>query len=74
MQHHLHKNNDASKIFFLLFRAANYWFYVPVVATHIGAIVGCTLYDLLIGWHIPPEQEGEGEQTEEQDSNKLACC
>lgn len=56
------------------FTAANYWFYVPVVATHIGAIVGCTLYDLLIGWHIPPEQEEEGEQPEEQDSNKMACC
>ena len=33
----------------------NYWFYVPIVATHIGGVVGSTLYDLLIGWHIPDE-------------------
>jgi len=40
------------------FSAFSYWFYVPIVATHLGAVIGCTLYDLLIGWHLPdPEDE-----------------
>ena len=34
------------------FSASNYWFWVPLVATHMGAIFGSTLYDVLIGWHL----------------------
>jgi len=34
------------------FSAHNFWFYVPVLATHIGAIIGCLLYDVLLGWHL----------------------
>merc|ERR1712142_507410 len=38
------------------FSANNYWFYVPIVATHIGAIIGCLLYDVLLGWHFDEEE------------------
>ena len=37
----------------VLFSASNYWFYVPIVATHIGGILGSVFYDLLIGLHWP---------------------
>jgi len=37
------------------------WFYVPIVATHIGAIIGCFLYDVVIGWHLTNEDEAEDE-------------
>ena len=38
----------------MYFSAYNYWFYVPIVATHIGAILGSVFYDVLIGLHWPP--------------------
>ena len=40
----------------------NYWFYVPIIATHLGGVVGSTLYDLLIGWHIPDQVDEEKDQ------------
>ena len=33
---------------------SNYWFYVPIIGPHIGAIVGSLLYDLFVGLHWPP--------------------
>ena len=33
--------------------ANDYWFYVPVVATHIGAILGSVMYDALVGLYLP---------------------
>jgi len=39
------------------FSAFDFWFYVPIVATHLGAVIGCTLYDLLIGWHMPTGED-----------------
>ena len=40
--------------FFLIFlRANNYWFYVPIIGPHIGAIVGSVFYDLFVGLHWP---------------------
>ena len=37
----------------LLFRSKSYWFWVPIIGPHIGAIIGSILYDLLIGLHWP---------------------
>jgi len=44
------------------FSVDNYWFYVPIIATHLGGVVGSTLYDLLIGWHIPDQVDEEKDQ------------
>ena len=41
------------KSIFFSFSANDYWFYVPVVATHIGAILGSVMYDALVGLHLP---------------------
>ena len=32
------------------------WFLVPIVAPHIGAILGAFVYILLIGLHFPDEE------------------
>ena len=37
------------------FRAFNYWFYVPVIAPHIGGILGSVFYDLFVNLHWPKE-------------------
>ncbi len=40
-----------------VFRAGNYWFWVPIVGPLIGGVVGVTVYDALIArWH-PPTSE-----------------
>jgi MIP family channel proteins len=36
-----------------VFRAGNYWFWVPIVGPLIGGVLGAWLYDLLIGNHFP---------------------
>ncbi|KAL2080479.1 hypothetical protein ACEWY4_024272 [Coilia grayii] len=36
-----------------VFRAGRCWWWVPVVATPLGAVVGSLLYELLIGAHFP---------------------
>lgn len=37
----------------IIFSAYDFWFYVPVVATHIGGVLGSVFYDILIGLHWP---------------------
>ncbi|VDP07522.1 unnamed protein product [Soboliphyme baturini] len=39
------------------FRVQNYWFWVPLVAPHIGAILGAFLYEFCIGIHWPQEHQ-----------------
>lgn len=51
------------------FSANSYWFYVPIVATHIGAIVGCLLYDLVIGWHCTDKDDETTNVTKDVESN-----
>jgi MIP family channel proteins len=38
-----------------VFTAANGWWWVPVVAPVVGAILGAWLYDLCVGNHLPAE-------------------
>ena len=52
-----------SKMFFP-FSAFDYWLYVPLVATHLGAVVGSTMYDLFIRLHLDdPANEDQDEST-----------
>ena len=46
-----------------------YWFYVPIVFTHLGAILGVLLYDALIGRHYDSDKEEKHE--EENSSTKM---
>ena len=39
------------------FSSKSYWFWVPIVGPHIGAILGTFLYDLLIYLHWPHSTE-----------------
>ncbi len=38
-----------------VFRAGNYWFWVPIVGPLIGGVLGARVYDLLIGQYLPKE-------------------
>jgi hypothetical protein len=36
-------------------RANNYYFWIPIVGPHIGALCGAWLYIVMVGAHIPEE-------------------
>uniref|UniRef100_A0A8C5LSH7 Uncharacterized protein n=1 Tax=Leptobrachium leishanense TaxID=445787 RepID=A0A8C5LSH7_9ANUR len=40
-----------------VFRAGNYWCWIPLVAPLVGALTGAFLYQLLVGLHHPPSEE-----------------
>ena len=40
-----------------VFTAGDYWWWVPIVGPCIGAVVGAYVYDLLITFHHPPEEQ-----------------
>ncbi len=40
-----------------VFRAGNYWFWVPIVGPLIGGPLGAWVYDLLIGNHFPKDPQ-----------------
>ncbi len=39
--------------FFSNFSASNYWFYIPILAPHLGAILGSIIYEVLVSFHWP---------------------
>lgn len=39
-----------------VFRAANHWWWVPIVGPLIGGVLGGFVYQLLIGWHHAPHE------------------
>lgn len=42
-----------------VFRAGNYWFWVPVVGPLIGGVAGTLIYDALIGKHFEPRKNAK---------------
>jgi len=40
-----------------VFRAGNYWFWVPIIGPLIGGVLGARVYDLLIGRYLPKQIE-----------------
>ncbi len=46
-----------------VFRAGNYWFWVPIVGPLLGGAIGATVYDLLIG-NLFPAAQAEIDQVE----------
>lgn len=42
-----------------VFRAGNYWFWVPVVGPLIGGVVGAFIYDFMVGNHFPADEQAD---------------
>ncbi len=42
-----------------VFRAGNYWFWVPVVGPLIGGVVGALIYDFMVGNHFPEDEQAD---------------
>ena len=40
-----------------VFTAHDYWFWVPIVGPCVGGVLGAIIYDVLIAWHHPPEED-----------------
>jgi glycerol uptake facilitator-like aquaporin len=40
-----------------VFRAGNYWFWVPIVGPIVGGVLGAYTYDLLIGRFLPESRQ-----------------
>ncbi len=45
-----------------VFRAGNYWFWVPIVGPLVGGVAGAAVYDLLIGGFLAVSGRGAREQ------------
>ncbi|XP_023279773.1 aquaporin-3-like [Seriola lalandi dorsalis] len=56
-----------------VFTANSYWFFVPICAPFLGAVVGVLMYQLMIGHHLEGEvQEKQKEEEEEEERFKLS--
>lgn len=53
-----------------VFRAGNYWFWVPIVGPLVGGVLGALIYDWLIGNHFPAEDNSS--QSQPSDLTKSA--
>ncbi|XP_054468089.1 aquaporin-3-like [Anoplopoma fimbria] len=53
-----------------VFTANTYWFFVPICAPFLGAVVGVLIYQLMIGYHL--EREVQERQKEEEERFKLS--
>lgn len=42
-----------------VFRAGNYWFWVPIVGPLIGGVVGAFIYDFMVGNHFPADEQAD---------------
>ena len=42
-----------------LFRVYDYWFWVPFIAPHVGAVLGAWLYLICVGIHHEPETSSD---------------
>ncbi|KAK3550726.1 hypothetical protein QTP70_003957 [Hemibagrus guttatus] len=52
-----------------VFTCYDYFFWVPLLAPLLGALLGCFLYQVFIQWHLPePEPEPESVKSQSQDN------
>ncbi|XP_036450031.1 aquaporin-10a [Colossoma macropomum] len=57
-----------------VFTCFDYFFWVPLVAPLVGAVLGSFFYQVFIQWHLPelePEKNGQAELTESTDEKPL---
>ncbi|XP_063312861.1 aquaporin-7-like [Pelobates fuscus] len=57
-----------------VFRAGNYWCWVPIVAPLVGSLTGALLYQLLVGLHHPPSEEVTKVYEMEAGTSETATC
>lgn len=53
-----------------VFTVCNYWFWVPLVAPHIGAVCGALFYMVFVGIHAEPESSPSPVQLDYIDTKK----
>ncbi|KAM8960078.1 aquaporin-7-like [Pelodytes ibericus] len=54
-----------------VFRAGNYWSWVPIVAPLVGSVTGAFLYQLLVGLHQQREEEEKAYDLEKGNSETM---
>ncbi|XP_041755457.1 aquaporin-3-like isoform X3 [Coregonus clupeaformis] len=55
-----------------VFTANAYWFFVPIFAPFIGAVVGVIVYQLMVGYHVEGEaREKKQEEAKEEQEERL---
>ncbi|XP_037608910.1 aquaporin-3-like [Sebastes umbrosus] len=55
-----------------VFTANTYWFFVPICAPFLGAVVGVLIYQLMIGYHLEGEVQEKQKKEEEEERFKLS--
>ncbi|XP_075953356.1 aquaporin-3-like [Anarhichas minor] len=50
-----------------VFTANTYWFFVPICAPFLGAVVGVLIYQLMVGYHL----EGEVKETQKEEEKRF---
>nr|XP_046231194.1 aquaporin-3-like [Scatophagus argus] len=53
-----------------VFTANTYWFFVPICAPFLGAVVGVLMYQLMIGYHLEREVKEKQKKKEEEEEEK----
>uniref|UniRef100_A0A8C7WCW5 Aquaporin 3b n=1 Tax=Oncorhynchus mykiss TaxID=8022 RepID=A0A8C7WCW5_ONCMY len=53
-----------------VFTAYSYWFFVPIFAPFIGVVVGMTVYQLMVGYHVEGEARENREEEEKEENQK----
>lgn len=57
--------------FFLFFKfthsANTYWFFVPICAPFLGAVVGVLMYQLMIGYHLERDVQEKQKMKDEEE-------
>ncbi|XP_071387864.1 aquaporin-3b [Centroberyx affinis] len=55
-----------------VFTAKAYWFFVPICAPFLGAVVGVMVYQLMVGYHVEGEaRERKEEEKKEEEEERL---
>ncbi|CAB1332633.1 unnamed protein product [Coregonus sp. 'balchen'] len=54
-----------------VFMANSYWFFVPIFAPFIGAVVGVMVYQLMVGYHVEGEAREKREEEEKEEQEEM---
>uniref|UniRef100_A0A8C7TXB1 Aquaporin 3b n=1 Tax=Oncorhynchus mykiss TaxID=8022 RepID=A0A8C7TXB1_ONCMY len=54
-----------------VFTAYSYWFFVPIFAPFIGVVVGMTVYQLMVGYHVEGEARENREEEEKEEQEEM---